>query len=255
MPYCPRCGKEVNEEDTYCKNCGEDLRKPEGSREAPARVGAMDHLTLGFRLAMEKPMVFAPALLGGIISMLISVTSRSLVGAYRLRFLHGLGGAPYYPTISSSLFLLVGLFSLISFIIMYILNFVSIDMSRDAYLGKPLRMMGSVNYVMKRSTTFIIASIIGAIMSITIILIPVVIIMFVILVIDETGVGDAISKAFSVLTKDLSDVIVILVIAIVGSLLLGMVPFISKLLTACLNVIIGLAFIDIYFQYKRQNYI
>ena len=255
MSYCPRCGKEVVEEDIYCKNCGENLRKPEGPTVTPGQVGAMDHLTTGFRLATGKPMVFAPALIGGIISLLISRTSSGLMGAHRWQFWQSWGEIPFSDPRFSSLFLLGGLISLIGSIITYILNFASIDMSRDAYLDQPLDFMGSINYVLRRIFTFIGASIVGAFLSITIILIPVVILMFVILVIDETGIGNAISKAFSVLTRDLGDIIIILIVAIVGSIVLGLVPFISSLLTACLNVIIGLAFIDIYFQYKRQQYI
>jgi hypothetical protein len=255
VPYCPRCGNEVGEDEAYCKNCGENLRETGGRWGTSDQVGAMDHLTLGFRLASEKPMVFAPAIIGGIISILISAISRGSSGLLSGLFWHGWRSTPYSPGMFSSLFPLLGLLSLVSAIISYILNFASIDMSRDAYLNEPLDLMGSVNYVLRRILTFIVASIIGAIMSITIILIPAVILMFVILVIDETGIGDAISKSFGVLSRDLGDIIIILVVAIIGSIVLGIVPFLGSLLTACLNVIIGLSFIDIYFQYKRQNHV
>jgi hypothetical protein len=252
LPYCPRCGVEITEDATYCRNCGENIRKPVGRNGAPSQVGAMGHLTTGFRLARDKPMVFAPALIGGIISILLSWGSPETYGWQPWQ---GWMGSSVNDPGVSSLFLFAGLISLIGSVIKFILNFASIDMSRDAYLDEPLDLMGSINYVLGRILPFILASIIGAIMSITIILIPVVIIMFVIMVIDETGIGDSISKAFKVLTRDLGDIIVILVVAIVGSIVLGLVPFISSLLTACLNVIIGLAFVDIYFQHKRQQYI
>lgn len=252
MPYCPRCGSEISEEAVYCKSCGEHLKGPSIGEGEPASAGAADHLSTGFRLATEKPMVFAPALIGGILSIIVSRSSTGLTGAQDWPVW---GSAPFtYPALTP-LFVLIGLVSLISSIISYILNFASIDMSRDAYLDQPLDLMASVNYVFKRFFTFIIASIVGGLMSITIILIPVVILMFVILVIDETGIGDAVSKAFSVVTKDLGDVIIVLVVSIVGSIVLSWVPFISGLLEACLDVIISLAFIDIYFHYKRQSYI
>lgn len=252
MPNCPNCGEEIGEEEAYCSNCGEKLSRDEVDErveETPTREGAIDHLTLGFRLATGKPMVFTPAILGVLISVLISYISLGITGAYRWNFWEGWGSSPYPGVVS--FFLLSGLISLIGSIITYVLNFASIDMSRDAYLNKPLSLMGSVNYVLRRIFTFVLASIVGAIMSITIILIPVVILMFVIMVIDETGIGDSLSKSFSVLTRNLGDVIVILAIAILGSLIFGMIPYIGSLFVACLNVIIGLAFIDMYSKYKR----
>ncbi|MCW3992886.1 MAG: hypothetical protein NWE79_09255, partial [Candidatus Bathyarchaeota archaeon] len=83
--------------------------------------------------------------------------------------------------------------------------------------------------------------------------IPVVIFMFVIIVVDETGIGSAISKAFSVIGSDLGDVVVVIILAIVGSIILGLIPFVGGLLTKLLNVVIGLAFMDIYYRYKQSR--
>lgn len=126
-------------------------------------------------------------------------------------------------------------------------------MSRDAYFDAPLNLRGSVNYVLGRIGIFIVASIVGAIMSITIILIPAVILMFVVMVVDETGIGNSLSRAFSVLSRELGDVLLLLVVSIVGSFILGIIPFIGDLLATALRVIIGLAFIDLYYLYKKQN--
>ena len=132
------------------------------------------------------------------------------------------------------------------------LNFATIDMARDAYMDQPLDLGRSFNYALSRIVTFFVASIVAALLSITIILIPVAILMMVIIVMDETGIMDAVSQAFSVLSRDLGDVIVILVVSVVGYALLGWAPLIGGLLTAGFGVVIDIAFIDIYHKYRQE---
>jgi hypothetical protein len=173
--------------------------------------------------------VFVPALLAGIISSGISWLSQ---------------GNPEQIGI---------LLSIAAAAISFMLSFASLDMSRDAYNRQPLDLGESMSYVSGRLLTFIVAAIVGGIMSITIILIPVVVLMFSIMVIDETGLTNAISRAFSVLGSDLSDVLLILLVSILGSFVISFVPLVSGLLNSALNVIIGLAFIDLYYNYKRST--
>ena len=142
------------------------------------------------------------------------------------------------------------LLSIVATIITFVLNFASIDMSRDAYQGETLDLGESVSYVTGRIVEFIVAAIVGGLMAVTIILIPVVILMFVVMVMDETGITDAVSKSLNVLRADLGDVLLILLVSIVGSFVISYVPFVSALLDAALNVVIGLAFIDLYANYK-----
>lgn len=230
MPFCRSCGKEVPENAVHCPHCGERIRAP-----ATERVGAGQHLSIAFRIATEKPLIFAPVVISGLISVVID----------------NIWGTPFLQSGFSPILFFAGIISLVGSIINYLLNFASIDMSRDAYMGEPLDLMDSVNYVVSRIGTFFVASILGAVMAITIILIPAVVFMFVIIVMDETSIGVAVSRSFSVLSRDLGDIILILIIAIVGSAVLGFVPLISGLLNACYNVVIGLAFIDVYNNYKK----
>ncbi len=125
-------------------------------------------------------------------------------------------------------------------------------MSRDAYFKQPLELGRSVNYVVGRFFEFLLAAIVGGLLSITIILIPVVIFMFVIMVLDETGMWDSFSSALDVIRSELRDVIVILLISIVASVILGYVPFFSSLLDSVINVIVGIAFIDVYVTYRSK---
>jgi hypothetical protein len=203
---------------------------------APSDRRAMDHLSLAFNLAIARPMVFAPVVLGGIISIILD--------NFWGRTPDPVGFAPFL--------FFVSIVSIVASVITFLLNFATIDMARDAYMDQPLDLGRSFNYALSRIVTFFVASIVRVIMSITLILIPVASLMTVIIVMDETGIMNAISQAFSVLSRDLGDVIVIIIISIVGYVLLSWAPMLGGLLTASFGVIIDLAFIDVYHQHQRE---
>lgn len=187
---------------------------------------ALDHITIGYNVAFEQPIVFLPPLISGLLGTVVDY-----IGGW-----------------SDTLYLLLGLaVSILSFI----LTFASIDMSRDAYHKQTVDLMRSVNYIAGRIFIFFVAAIFGGVLSITIILIPVVLFMFVVMVIDETGIMDSFQKSIDVIRAELSDVIVIIIISIIASVIVSFVPIISSILDVIVNVVIGIAFIDIYETYKR----
>jgi hypothetical protein len=229
MPNCPKCGGEVREDATFCPNCGNKL-KPESGEPGAAPVerkrSYTEHLTIGFNVATQNPMVFVPSILAGLVSSGISWL--------------GLGLPDLMPL----------LLALVASIVSFLLSFASLDMSRDAYNKQPLDLGGSVGYVAGRIVEFFVAAVVGGIMAVTIFLIPVVTLMFTIMVIDETGLSSAISKAFSVLGAELKDVVLILLVSIAGAIAISFVPLVGGLLSSALNVVVGLAFIDLYYNYK-----
>jgi len=76
--------------------------------------------------------------------------------------------------------------------------------------------------------------------------------MFVVMIVDEAGFGTSLSRAFSVLGRELGDVLVIFLIGIVGAVVLSFVPFVGGRLVSCLNVVIGLAFIYVYYANEKR---
>ena len=191
---------------------------------------AMDHLRIGFNVAMEQPMVFLPPIISGVLGFLVSYTLTNV-------------------NVGALLFTIIGTTSLI---FSFILNFASTDMSRDAYYKQPLDLGQSIEYIVGRFFTFVIAAVFGGLLSITVILMPVVLFMFVIMVLDETSIMDAFEKAINVLRAELSDVLVLIVVSIVASVVIGFVPLFSSLLNSIVNVILGIAFIDIYVTHKNR---
>lgn len=241
LKYCPKCGVAVEDGLLFCPQCGNNLKQID-SEPVTQKIGnsdnivheesrgAVEHLTIGYNVALSNPMVFVPTLLSGIIGVLVSYTLNTLNFPGALSTILGLS----------------------STIISFILGFASLDMSRDAYYKQILDISASINYVIGRLLPFLLASIFGALLSFTIVLYPVAILTFVIMVIDETGIMDAFSKAFNVLKADLKDIIIVVIVSWVGSFVIGYIPFVSTLLSSAFTVIIGLAFIDIYVNYKNK---
>jgi len=256
MPFCPSCGKEVGKDDEFCKSCGHDLRPGEKKVEEAIeeavesfkRADPGQALTKALNIISAKPGVLIPALIGASVPFLIGlVTSVVAFG--------GFVGAGFFSYIFTPVVfgtvILLALAGIIGLFVSFLMFFASIDMSRDAYLGQPLSVSGSVGYVIGRLGIFIVAAIVGAILSVTIILIPIAIFMFVIMVVDETGISDAISKSFQVAGDRLGDVIILFVVAIVGGAILNLVPVISPLLLAGWYVLLGLALMHLYYNYKK----
>jgi hypothetical protein len=258
MPFCPNCGKEVAQGAKFCGNCGYTLtadqavppRSPPPGPGAPSgpyrptsvRTDVGSALSKGVNIISSKPIVLVPAIIGAVVSAILSSIAAI--------FFYPIGFSGLFTAVYIGLFIVGIILSIIGGIIAYIMAFASLDMARDAYVDKPLSLGESVGYIVKRLGTFIVASIVGAILSITVILIPVVILMFVIMVVDEAGISASLSKAVKVIGARLGDIILLLIIDIVGAYILGLIPFIGPILVAAFNVLISLAFIDIYFHYK-----
>ena len=226
---CPNCGEAVKEDSQFCPSCGTDLSTGKAYDGAPdgTEKRALDHITVGYTVAFDQPIVFLPPLISGLLGTIVSY-----IGAF-----------------SGTLSLILGVMvSILSFI----LTFASLDMSRDAYYKQPLDLMRSVNYIAGRFFIFLIAAIFGGILSITIILIPVVLFMFVIMVMDETDIMDSFQKSIEVIRAELSDVIVIIIVSIIASAIVSFIPLVSSILDVIVNVIFGISFIDIYATYKSK---
>jgi hypothetical protein len=237
--FCTTCGASLSDDALTCPQCGNELHKTAGASllNAPSernipngpKGGFTDHLTTGFNVALSNPIIFVPALIGGVLEIILSSVTTGML------FLS-----------------LMTLLSIISTAISFILGFASIDLARNAYDKKSLDLGSSIGYVFKRFGSFIVAAIIGAVLTITVILIPVAVLMFVIMVVDETGIFDALGKAFKVLFADLGDIIVILVVAVVGTFLFGFIPLLSTFLIDALYVVISVACIDLYKLYNSK---
>jgi len=234
---CPNCDAEVEEGERVCPNCGYALsegRELINRSRVPIHDGVGGHLSTALSVALSNPIVFIPSLVGGLISSIVEWVSYN--GGYT--------GFQYFTGVVDMGFILMTS----SRIFIDFLSFASLVISRDAYFEKSLNLEESITYFRNNLSKFLVASIIGGLMRLTVLLTPVVIFMFVIIVLEEASIPYSIKKAFRVIWSDISHTILILLISILGFMVCcarGAVLF------SILNVLIGLAFIDIYYHYRE----
>jgi len=110
----------------------------------------------------------------------------------------------------------------ISSIVGFIASCVIVDMTNDIISGRSMDLNKSLNLIMNKSGTLILAAIISAICFITFILIPVALFIITIAIIEGTDAIQSTENAFNFVIKNLSEVIIFIIIVIVVSIILGL---------------------------------
>jgi hypothetical protein len=271
MPFCPNCGKEAPEEAVFCERCGEkipDLRSEGvGVEWTPHRRGLANHLRAALSLLREKPIVFVPEVVGAIVSMALSriwgVVGRptgmlDLWDDYLnpdwgvITVANGYLDAP--PEFWSTLFqYMVGgfLFLIVLDMVSKLFTFATIDMARDAYLENDVGLGRTAGYVRSRLGLFLVAGVVSLLIQFTFVLIPLSILFFVVLVVEDTGIRAALSKGFRLGIDNFGTVTGLIILWIVSFLLFSMIPYVSEVARAIPGVVLYVALIDLYYQSDR----
>jgi len=124
---------------------------------------------------------------------------------------------------------------------------------------RPANLNKSLNLVMSRLGDLIVAAIIAAICSITIILIPVALFLVAITIIEGTDAVESTKEAFNFVIKNLGEVIlfviIVVVLSIVFSFVFGFIPVIGAYLGSIIqwlvNVIFTVAAVKFYLTLKQ----
>jgi TM2 domain-containing membrane protein YozV len=97
LPFCPRCGKEVRDEDAFCPSCGYNLKsaaKPSIPLEHKSPgIAAVLALVLGFFGLMGVGQIYVGRLARGIVLLIVGIILAVLTyGSFLLGFVtFGLG--------------------------------------------------------------------------------------------------------------------------------------------------------------------
>ncbi|MEM2342063.1 MAG: hypothetical protein QXX94_04070 [Candidatus Bathyarchaeia archaeon] len=187
-----------------------------------------ESISKGIDISIKNPILFVPYAAPIIIQLIFGVLAYTL-------------SVRYFYTIQ---YFDVGLYmgisllgSLIAAIFGFIAGCMLVDMSNDAISGRPVDLRKSLNLVMGKIGTLIIAAIIAALCSITIILLPIAIFIIVIAILDEIDAIESTKKALNFVANNIGEVFIIIVIVVgaIASFGLSFIPVVGPFIGAIVN--------------------
>lgn len=189
-----------------------------------------ESISKGIDISMKNPILFVPYAVPVIVQLIFGVLAYTL----SVRYFYNI---QYFDV---GLYMGISLLgSLIAAILGFIAGCMLVDMSNDAINGRSIDLRKSFNLVMGRIGTLIIAAIIAALCSITVILLPIAIFIIVIAILEEIDAIESTRKAFNFVANNLSEVIVFMIIVIVvgaiASFGLSFIPVAGPFIGAIVN--------------------
>lgn len=189
-------------------------------------------ISKGIDTSIKNPVLFLPYLA----PILIQLIFTALAYLFPIRYY-------YFLEMPNPFISLFG--SLIASILGFMAGCMLVDMSNDAINGYPINIRKSLNLVMGKIGTLIVAAIIAALCSITIILLPIALFIIVIAILDELDAIESTRRAFDFVIKNLGEAIVFIIIVIVGVIFsygFSLIPIIGPYIGTIINWLLNAVF-------------
>ncbi|TFH11965.1 zinc ribbon domain-containing protein [Candidatus Bathyarchaeota archaeon] len=259
MNHCPQCGDETSESAKYCPKCGYSLQEPVIDYES--RTKYSENLSYAFTLLVSTPVIFIPEIAAAFLNYTMNWSIQFIGGFFDIESFAHLVDNPVskvsyvqdyseYPpefwVFGVTIIVLLFLYSLIS----GFFSFTAVHMIYSKYKDDDVSLVDSFRYCFKNFGRIFTALFIGTLFSLTVILIPAVVLMYVIMVVDGVGIRDGLSRGFSLSLKRLGVSILIVVIYLGLQYAFGYVPWVGDLLYAVPSTIITASLIDLYINSK-----
>jgi hypothetical protein len=259
MPYCPHCGKEVPEDAKYCESCGEAIITNIPRAE---QKGLIEHIKSGIIFAVANPVIFIPEALAGLWGKVMVWVFTQVGSFFDLESWYN----SYYPQLTTAAYqvqdyenlppevwqfaLTILLLSIIWVTVSGLFTFTLVRTIWNIHKYENPDLVESFRYVGSRFGRLFLAAFIGNILTATIILIPAVLYMYAVMVVDETGIREGLSKGFSTSLKRLGASVVLIAAYFGLKLLFDYIPYAGDILFAVPGSIITVIFVDLYLSSK-----
>ena len=214
-----------------------------------------ESISKSVEISTKNPLLFVPALAPLVIHLLFLILAYVVFPIRTIGF--GWPAIIHEVLIPNPWLIWGGYF--IASLVGFIASCMIVDMANDIINQHPANLNKSLNLVMSRLGNLIVAAIIAAICSITIILIPVALFLAAIAIIEGTDAVESTKEAFNFVIKNLGEVIlfviIVVVLSIVFSFVFGFIPVIGAYLGSIIqwlvNVIFTVAAVKFYLTLKQ----
>ena len=212
---------------------------------------SIEALTKGVDTSTKNPLLFVPALAPIVIHLLFLVLAY-VVFPFRYHYF------PYFTEVLvPNAFLIWGGY-FIAALLGFIASCMVVDMANDSINGHPVDLNKSLNVVIGRLGSLILAAIISAVCFITFFLIPFALFILTIAIIEKTDAIESTKRSFDFVIKNLGEIIVFMIIVIIVWIILGvgfaLIPFIGAYIGAViswlLNIVLTVASVHFYLSLR-----
>jgi hypothetical protein len=264
MSFCPHCGVEIQTEETwFCPACGGQLDSSISEPDTHIRKSLMSHLSYSTSLVRKHPVLLIPELIAVIITYLLGqILGRSADYLNLSDWINqwlGTNGSYLatvadYSDIPSTFWLLpiaILIWLLVTVGVSGLFTFQTLHMAWSASKEEAVNLTESYNYLRSRLGKFFLASIIANLFALTIIMLPAALFMYSVMVVDFVGIREGLSKGFRVQMDRILTSIGFIILYYVSIFVVGWIPTVGTFLRFIPTVIIEIATLDLYMNYKR----
>jgi hypothetical protein len=131
----------------------------------------------------------------------------------------------------------------------------TVDIARCDYNDQNPSLKKSFNYAKGRLGKFFLAALIMNLLATTIILLPASFYMYVIMVVDETGIREALSKGFNLSVSRIKTSVGLILLLAAIFMFSIQIPYFSDIVRTAFSTFIIIAAVDLYESYKVQKYL
>jgi len=258
MSVCPDCNKQIDEDSKYCPHCGKVMDPSVPIPQQKLRTSLFSNIKHALGIVKNNPILFLPELLASFLGWGLGEALTLILGV----IINGQNtnityiGYHFIQEYDNSVYmigLIVIIVGLLVSSISGVFTFALFHLTKNVYMKEDVSFGETMKYISGRFVILYFASLIGNILSVTIILVPAVIYMYSVMIIDNSGIRRGLSEGFKIsLDKILTSFGWVIIYALFRFGLALFVPY-SDFFFVIPGTILTVATIDVYYNYKLAN--
>ncbi|MEM3770455.1 MAG: hypothetical protein QXG76_04635 [Candidatus Bathyarchaeia archaeon] len=208
-----------------------------------------ESISKGLDLSIKNPTIFMPALAPIVVGVFFNLL------AYIFGTTYYIGAKEFVaPNVYLSL---GGLF--IAYILGTLAGFMIVDMANDILKGRQADLTKSLDMVISRFGTLILATIIAAIFGITIILLPIAFFLITIVIVDGLDAIESVKRSFDFVVKNVKEalifIVIVIIVQIVVSVILSLIPIVGPFVATAISWLLNVVFLasSVYFYHALKE--
>ncbi|MEM3728800.1 MAG: hypothetical protein QXF75_06365 [Candidatus Bathyarchaeia archaeon] len=196
-----------------------------------------ESISKGLDLSLKNPIIFMPALVPIVVGIIFTLLAYAFATTYYI-------GAKEF--VVPNIYLSFG-GSFIAYILGTVAGFMIVDMANDILNDRQADLTKSLNVIISRFGTLILATIIAAIFGITIVLLPIAFFLITIVIVDGLDAIESVKRSFDFVIKNIKEalifILIVIIVQIIVSVVLSLIPIVGPLIATVVSWVLNVVFL------------